>query len=72
VFATAATPFPGGLERGHANTNVYLDISGSGPWTDGIPLVYAAIGGQSCIPIDFARVLWAATTACPRPSTSPA
>lgn len=42
----------------HANPNVHLDISGSGPWTDGIPLVYNAIGGQNCIPIDFARVVW--------------
>lgn len=42
----------------HANTNVYLDISGSGPWTDGIPLVYNALGGQNFIPIDFNRVLW--------------
>ena len=42
----------------HANSNVYIDISGSGRWTDGIPLVYNAIGGQHYIPIDFARVLW--------------
>ncbi len=42
----------------HANTNVYLDISGSGPWTDGIPLMYNAIGGANYIPIDFSRVLW--------------
>ena len=34
----------------HANQNVYLDISGSGPWTDGIPLFYNAIGGQELHP----------------------
>jgi predicted TIM-barrel fold metal-dependent hydrolase len=42
----------------HANPNVYLDISGSGPWTEGIPIVFNALGGHSFIPIDFTRVLW--------------
>lgn len=42
----------------HANPNVFLDIAGSGPWTEGIPLVYNALGGRQWIPIDFARVLW--------------
>ena len=42
----------------HANPNIYLDISGSGPWTEGIPLVFNALGGQNFIPIDFKRVLW--------------
>jgi predicted TIM-barrel fold metal-dependent hydrolase len=42
----------------HANRNVLLDISGSGPWTDGMPLVYNALGGASYVPLDFSRVLW--------------
>jgi predicted TIM-barrel fold metal-dependent hydrolase len=42
----------------HANTNVYLDIAGSGPWTEGIPIVFNALGGHSFIPLDFNRVLW--------------
>jgi predicted TIM-barrel fold metal-dependent hydrolase len=42
----------------HANSNVYLDIAGSGPWTEGIPIVFNALGGQSFIPVDFKRVLW--------------
>ena len=42
----------------HANPNIYLDISGSGPWTEGIPIVFNALGGHSFIPLDFARVLW--------------
>jgi hypothetical protein len=49
----------------HANPNVFLDISGSGPWTDGIPLVYNALGGQQFIPIDFARVLWGSDNCLP-------
>jgi predicted TIM-barrel fold metal-dependent hydrolase len=49
-----------------ANPNVYLDISGSGPWTDGIPLVYNALGGQSYIPIDFTRVLWGSDNCLPQ------
>ena len=50
----------------HANTNIYLDISGSGPWTDGIPYVYTAIGGQNFIPIDFARVVWGSDNCLPQ------
>lgn len=50
----------------HANTNVYLDISGSGPWTDSIALVYNAIGGQNAIPIDFARVVWGSDNCLPQ------
>jgi hypothetical protein len=50
----------------HANTNVYLDISGSGPWTDGIPLMYNAIGGSNFIPIDFSRVLWGSDNCMPQ------
>ena len=50
----------------HANQNVYLDISGSGPWTDGIPLVYNAIGGQNYIPMDFARVVWGSDNCLPQ------
>jgi predicted TIM-barrel fold metal-dependent hydrolase len=50
----------------HANPNVFLDIAGSGPWTDGIPLVYNAVGGQNFIPIDFARVLWGSDNCLPQ------
>lgn len=50
----------------HANQNIHLDISGSGPWTDGIPLVYNAIGGQNFIPIDFSRVLWGSDNTLPQ------
>jgi predicted TIM-barrel fold metal-dependent hydrolase len=42
----------------HANSNVYLDISGSGPWTEGIPIVFNALGGHQFIPLDFKRVIW--------------
>jgi uncharacterized protein len=42
----------------HANPNIYLDISGSGPWTEGIPIVFNALGGHAFIPLDFARVIW--------------
>jgi predicted TIM-barrel fold metal-dependent hydrolase len=42
----------------HANANIYLDISGSGPWTEGIPIVFNSLGGRSFIPVDFKRVLW--------------
>jgi hypothetical protein len=50
----------------HANTNVFLDISGSGPWTDSTPLAYNALGGQQFIPIDFARVLWGSDNCLPQ------
>lgn len=42
----------------HANPNVYLDISGSGPWTEAISVFFNAVGGHSFIPMDFGRVLW--------------
>jgi predicted TIM-barrel fold metal-dependent hydrolase len=42
----------------HANKNIYLDIAGSGPWTEGIPIVFNALGGHSFIPIDFKKVIW--------------
>jgi predicted TIM-barrel fold metal-dependent hydrolase len=42
----------------HANPNIYLDISGSGPWTEGIPIVFNALGGHAFIPLDFNRVIW--------------
>jgi len=41
-----------------ANKNVYLDISGGGPWTEGIPIVFNALGGHQFIPLDFSRVIW--------------
>ena len=42
----------------HANSNIYLDIAGSGPWTEGIPVVFNALGGHQFIPVDFKRVIW--------------
>ncbi len=42
----------------HANPNVYLDISGSGPWTEGIPITFNALGGHAFIPMDFNRIIW--------------
>jgi predicted TIM-barrel fold metal-dependent hydrolase len=49
-----------------ANANVYLDISGSGPWTDGIPIVYNANGGANYIPLDFRRVIWGSDNCLPQ------
>jgi predicted TIM-barrel fold metal-dependent hydrolase len=42
----------------HANPNIHLDISGSGPWTEGIPVFFNAVGGHHFIPVDFHRVIW--------------
>lgn len=42
----------------HANPNIFLDISGSGPWTEGIPIMFNAVGGHQFIPMDFNRVIW--------------
>jgi len=47
----------------HANQNVYLDISGAGPWIEGIPKVYNSIGRY--IPIDFNRVTWGSDNCFP-------
>jgi predicted TIM-barrel fold metal-dependent hydrolase len=58
--------FPEAWSVAHANPNVHLDISGSGPWTDGIPLVYNALGGQNYIPIDFTRVVWGSDNCLPQ------
>ena len=49
-----------------AHPNVYMDISGSGPWTEGIPVVYTALGGAAFIPIDFDRVLWGSDNCLPQ------
>jgi predicted TIM-barrel fold metal-dependent hydrolase len=49
-----------------ANQNIYLDISGSGPWTDGIPLVFNALGGHHYIPLDFKRVVWGSDNTLPQ------
>jgi predicted TIM-barrel fold metal-dependent hydrolase len=49
-----------------ANPNVYLDISGGGPWTDGIPLVFNALGGHQFIPLDFTRVIWGSDNCLPQ------
>lgn len=50
----------------HANQNIYLDISGSGPWTEGIPIVFNALGGHNFIPVDFKRVLWGSDNCLPQ------
>jgi len=50
----------------YANPNVYLDISGSGPWTEGIPIVYNALGAGAFIPVDFDRVLWGSDNCLPQ------
>jgi predicted TIM-barrel fold metal-dependent hydrolase len=46
-----------------ANKNVYLDISGSGPLFDGLPIGYAAVGGPAFIPLDFDKVVWGSDNA---------
>jgi len=48
------------------NPNVCLDISGSGPWVDGMQAVYAAMGGAAFIPIDFNRVWWGSDNCLPQ------
>jgi predicted TIM-barrel fold metal-dependent hydrolase len=50
----------------HANPNIYLDIAGSGPWTEGIPVVFNALGGHQFIPVDFKRVLWGSDNCLPQ------
>jgi predicted TIM-barrel fold metal-dependent hydrolase len=68
-FVMAHSGYPHLMEAwsvAHANQNVYLDISGSGPWTDGLPFVYNAIGGQNFIPIDFRRVVWGSDNCMPQ------
>lgn len=50
----------------HANPNVYLDIAGSGPWTEGISVVYNALGGSAFIPVDFSRVVWGTDNCLPQ------
>ncbi len=50
----------------HANRNVYLDIAGSGPWTEAAPVAYLALGGRSFIPIDFTRVIWGSDNCLPQ------
>ena len=68
-FVMAHMGYPHLLEAwsvAHANPNIHLDISGSGPWTDGIPLVYNAVGGRNFIPIDFARVVWGSDNCLPQ------
>jgi predicted TIM-barrel fold metal-dependent hydrolase len=49
-----------------ANPNVYLDISGGGPWTAGIPIVFNALGGHQFIPLDFNRVIWGSDNCLPQ------
>jgi predicted TIM-barrel fold metal-dependent hydrolase len=68
-FIMAHCAYPHFLEAwsvAWANPNVLFDISGSGPWTEGIPVVYTAMGGASFIPVDFDRVLWGSDNCLPQ------
>ncbi len=67
-FIMAHSGYPYYLEAwsvAWANPNVYFDISGSGPWVEGIPIVYNGMGGPAFIPIDFDRVLWGSDNVLP-------
>lgn len=69
IFVLAHMGYPFFVEAmsvAQANPNVYLDISGSGPWTDGIPLVFNALGGHHYIPIDFKRMVWGCDNTLPQ------
>ncbi len=48
------------------NPNVYLDISGSGPWVDSTPIVHSALGGNAFIPIDLNKVIWGSDNCLPQ------
>jgi predicted TIM-barrel fold metal-dependent hydrolase len=68
-FIMAHSGYPYFLEAwsvAWANPNIYFDISGSGPWTEGIPVVYTSLGGAAFIPIDFDRVLWGSDNCLPQ------
>ena len=47
----------------HANTNVYLDLSGVGAFIDALPVGYAAVGGPAFIQLDFDKVVWGSDNA---------
>jgi predicted TIM-barrel fold metal-dependent hydrolase len=47
----------------HANKNVFLDLSGTGPLIDALPVGYAAVGGAAFIPLDFDKVVWGSDNA---------
>ncbi len=47
----------------HANKNVFLDLSGTGPAGGALPVGYAAVGGPAFIPLDFAKVVWGSDNA---------
>ncbi len=47
----------------HANKNVFLDLSGTGPAIDALPVGYAAVGGAAFIPLDFDKVVWGSDNA---------
>jgi len=68
-FIIAHNGYPYYLEAwavAFARSNVSLDISGSGPWTEGIPVVYNGLGGGAFIPMDFSRVLWGSDNCLPQ------
>jgi hypothetical protein len=48
-----------------AHPNVYLDMAGSGPWVEGIPVVHTSLGGAAFVPIDFDRLLWGSDNCLP-------
>jgi predicted TIM-barrel fold metal-dependent hydrolase len=47
----------------HANKNVFLDLSGTGPAGSALPVGYAAVGGPAFIPLDFDKVVWGSDNA---------
>jgi len=47
----------------HANKNVFLDLSGTGPAAGALPVGYAAVGGPAFIPLDFDKVVWGSDSA---------
>jgi predicted TIM-barrel fold metal-dependent hydrolase len=47
----------------HANKNIFLDLSGTGPAGGALPVGYAAVGGPAFIPLDFDKVVWGSDNA---------
>lgn len=68
AFIIAHNGYPYKIESWAAaydNPNVYLDMAGSGPWVDGTPSLYTALGQKSFIPINLDRVLWGCDNCLP-------
>jgi predicted TIM-barrel fold metal-dependent hydrolase len=47
----------------HANKNIWLDITGSGPSASALPVAYASLGGPAFIPLDFDKMVWGSANA---------